>query len=188
VTNVWPYNHVLWIFLSSCVFVNVTSLFIFSVTFCSYVLQLLNISKALTGKFIQTGEFSINESLHCASNNFQLSYFEISGLWSPPLINIISHAEKVLFSMFCHFSYTVISYLLYRTSNHTAVVVTYWPSLVLLDSHTLSSTLNSKPNTKCYDPLLCHSSNDMLISLHLPKMTFFSPVSRIPDKKSPGIQ
>jgi len=31
----------------------------FSVTFCFYVLQLLNISKALTGEFIQTGEFSI---------------------------------------------------------------------------------------------------------------------------------
>jgi hypothetical protein len=73
VRNVWPCNHVLCISLSSCVFVHVSSLCIFSVTFCSYVLQLLNISKALTGKFIQTGEFSITGSLHSAAINVQLS-------------------------------------------------------------------------------------------------------------------
>jgi len=65
---------------SSCVFVYLLSLCIFSVSFCSYVLQLLSISKALNGEFIQTGEFSINGSLHSASNNFQLSDVEISGL------------------------------------------------------------------------------------------------------------
>jgi len=50
-----------------------SSLYIYSVSFCSYVLQLLSISKALTGEFIQTGEFSVNGSLHSACSNFQLS-------------------------------------------------------------------------------------------------------------------
>ena len=86
-TIVWPYNHVLCVFLSSCVFVHVLHLCVFSLSFCSCVLQLLNISKALTGKFIQTGEFPINGSLHGASNNFQLSDVEISGLCFPPTIS-----------------------------------------------------------------------------------------------------
>jgi hypothetical protein len=77
----------------------VLNLCIFSVNFCSYVLQLLNISKALSGKFIQIGEFSINGSLSSASNNFKLFKFLVYKV----SFQCVSHTEKVLFSMVLHF-------------------------------------------------------------------------------------
>lgn len=56
-----------------CICLYVLKLRTFSVSSYSYVLQLLNISKALTGKFIQIGKFSINGLLSRTSNNFHFS-------------------------------------------------------------------------------------------------------------------
>jgi len=54
--------------------------------------------------------------------SFQMLKFVVYEVFFFFFFHILTHAEKVLFSMFCSFSHTVMSYLLYHTSKRTAVV------------------------------------------------------------------